>query len=222
MALIRVLVQAGHVAPREPGHETETGTKREQEFTLTIRDRLVKMLADDGRFDPIPVPGDIPDGIKVDAAIFEHGDGSANAAATGFSFGYPTYPVNKKLADLIAIEYLKLPGHPPHHADNYTAGLRDYYGYRRTVTDGPEVLVESGFLTNPAEQAWLFANLDQLAAAQYRALLAYFGLELPDDGEWQPGEPIWQNLPGDKPKPKWFWDAVKELDRRRKLSGQGV
>ena len=217
MTLLRVLVQAGHVAPREPGHESETGTTREQEFTLALRDRLVKMLADDGRFETIPVPGDIPDGIKVDAAIFEHGDGSANPAATGFSFGYPQYAVNKQLADAILTEYLKLPGHPPHHADNYTPGLRGYYGYRRVVTDGPEVLVESGFLTNPQEQAWLFGNLDNLAAAQYRALLTYFGLPLPDDG-WTPGDPPWLNLPGPKPKPPWFWEALEEYNRRVALS----
>jgi N-acetylmuramoyl-L-alanine amidase len=38
------------------------------------------------------------------------------------------------------------------------------------------VLVESGFLTNPSEQAWMFANVDHLASAQYRAILRYFGL----------------------------------------------
>ncbi len=80
--------------------------------------------------------------------------------------------------------------------------------------------MEHGFLTNPAERRWLFSNLDNLAAAEYRAILKYFGLSLPQDNTWQPGEPIWQNLPGPKPKPDWFWDAVKELDRRRDLLGQ--
>lgn len=215
--MIRVLVQAGHIAPREPGFESGTGTTREQEFTRALRDRLVKMLEDDGRFEAIPVPGDIPDGIKVDAALFEHGDGSANPAATGFSFGYPAYTVNKKLAGLIAEEYAKLPGAPRHGRDNYTPGLREYYGYRRVITSGPEVLVESGFLTNPKEAAWMFANLDELAAAQYRALLRHFALPLPADDEWEPGDPIWQNLPGPKPKPAWFWVAEAELERRRKL-----
>lgn len=27
---------------------------------------------------------------------------------------------------------------------------------------------------------------------------------------------VWDDLPGEKPKPPWFWEAVKELDRRRK------
>lgn len=213
----RIVVQAGHVAPREPGFESGTGTTREQELTLAMRTRLCRILAEDGRFEPIPVPGDIPNGIKCDAAIFLHGDGSASAAATGFSLGYPAGAVNKRLADLIADEFMKLPGHPPHHADNYTGGLREYYGYSRVDTDGPEVVVEHGFLTNPKEQAWIFANLDELASAQYRALLAYFAMAIPDSDEWEPGDPIWQNLPGPRPKPGWWWDDQEEMDRRRKV-----
>jgi N-acetylmuramoyl-L-alanine amidase len=200
MTKLRVLVQAGHIAPREPGFESGTGTVREQEFTRLIRDKLIAALREDGRFEPIAVPGDIPDGVRVDAALFEHGDGSASKSASGFSFGYPDDPVNKRLADLIASEYLKLPGHPPHHPDNYTPDLRGYYGYRRVISDGPEVLVESGFLTNPSEQAWMFANVDHLAAAQYRALLRYFGLPASRSNDWNPGDPLWLNLPGPRPE----------------------
>lgn len=214
----RIVVQAGHAPPREPGHEKETGTTREIELTTGIANRLVKMLDDDGRFDGIWQPGDLQDGIKCDAALFLHGDGAASPAATGFSFGYPTYAVNRQLAELIEDEFVRLPGHPPHHADNYTGGLRHYYGYSRVNTPGPEVLVEHGFLTNPAERAWLFANLDELAGAEYRAILKFFKMPIPSDDEWQVGDPIWQNLPGPKPKPAWFWDAQEELERRRKLS----
>jgi len=34
---------------------------------------------------------------------------------------------------------------------------------------------------------------------------------------WVKGDPIWQDLPGQKPKPAWFWAALKEMDRRRGL-----
>jgi hypothetical protein len=33
--------------------------------------------------------------------------------------------------------------------------------------------------------------------------------------DWKPGDPIWENLPGPRPKPDWFWDALEEIDRRR-------
>jgi len=215
MSKRRILVQAGHNPPREPGFESGTGTTREIEFTKLVADRLIKMLDDDTRFDGIYSPGDIPNGIKCEGAVFIHGDGSASQSASGFSLGFPAGAPNKKLASLIADEYVKLPGHPPHHTDNYTGGLRGYYGYSRVSTFGPEVLVECGFLTNPGERAWMFANVGNIAAAIYRALLRYFNLPVEDDAEWKPGDPIWQNLPGPKPKPDWFWDAIEALDKRR-------
>jgi N-acetylmuramoyl-L-alanine amidase len=173
---LKILIQKGHVAPREPGFEGGTGTVREQELVTLIANRLDLMLRMDGRFETVVVPGDIPDGIRVDAALFLHGDGSANRESSGFCFGYPDYQVNKKLAALIADEFEDIPGHPPHHKDNYTRNLSGYYGFSRVATDGPEVLVEHGFLTNPAEQKWLFANVGALARAEYRALLRYFTL----------------------------------------------
>ncbi len=178
---MRVLVQAGHVSPREPGFESGTGTTREAEFALALQQALGLLFALDPRFEMIPVPGDIPNGIKVDAAIFLHGDGSANASSSGYCFGYPEYPINVKLARLIQAEYEKIPGHPPHRTDNYTGGLRGYYGYSRVDTFGPEVLVEHGFLTNPGERLWMFANISKIAVAEYTALCRFFALTPFDD-----------------------------------------
>lgn len=175
MALLKVLVQKGHVSPREPGFEGGTGTTREQELATLIADELAAFLRSDGRFEPIVVPGDIPDGIQVSAALFLHGDGSANPASSGYCFGYPQHATNKELADLIGREFDLIPGHPPHRMDNYTRNLSGYYGFSRVLTIGPEVLVEHGFLTNPAERLWLFANVKALARAEYRALCSYFG-----------------------------------------------
>lgn len=190
----RVLVQAGHVAPREPGFEGGTGTRGEQELVADIQARLVNLLRADSRFQPIPTPGDIPDGIRVDAAVFLHADGSGNAKASGFSFGYPRHPVNKRLADLVAAEFFALSGEPPHHTDNYTADLRGYYGYSRTITDGPELLIEHGFLTNPKEAAWLRSHTADLAQAEYRALLRYFRLG-PVEPKTRFRYGVWAELP---------------------------
>lgn len=220
MARKKIVVQAGHAPPREKGHEKQTGAYREIEFTTLVANALVTAINDDPRLEGVFVPGDIPNGVRCDAFISEHGDGSGSPSKRGFCFGYPSHAVNKRLADLIATEYLKLPGHPPRGTDNYTADLRGYYGFGLVNTPGPEVLVESGFLSNAVDRAWMFGNIEEIAAAQYRGLLRFFNLSLPDDDVWQPGEPVWQNLPGPKPKPKWFWDAVTELDRRRKIVGE--
>lgn len=182
----RVLVQAGHQRPLEPGHEGATGAPGEADLVAKIQASLVTVLGGDPRFEPVPVPGRIPGGIEVDAAIFLHADGATSPLAQGYCFGYPLFPVNKRLADLIAAEIESLPGHPPRRADNYTVNLAKYYGFRRVVTEGPEVVVEHGFVTNPAERTWLREHVASLAAAEYRAFCRFFGLE-PRRTPAQPG-----------------------------------
>jgi N-acetylmuramoyl-L-alanine amidase len=54
--------------------------------------------------------------------------------------------------------------------------MAHYYGYRLVDTDGPEVLAEHGFLTNPDERKWLKAHVHELAEAHYRALCKYFDI----------------------------------------------
>jgi hypothetical protein len=232
--ILDLLVQKGHVAPREPGLEAATGTPREQELVTLIADALAGLLALDGRFAPVVVPGDIPDGIAVDGALFLHADGSVSPTASGFSFGYPSFEANRRLAELIAAEFERLAGHPPRRRDNLTADQRGYYGYSRVATLGPEVLVEHGFLTNPGERLWLFANVDRLAAAEYRALCAFFGFDPRADRPerpWPVPLPAWVwpwmawrlagAPPGQRPAsaprlvPLWAWARLQALLRAR-------
>lgn len=175
----RVLIQAGHAYPREPGFEGGTGTAGEIEYVVDIRDRLAALLRKDGRFDVTTTPGDIPNGWVGDAALYEHCDGSGNPSSHGFSAGFQDGN-GQRLAAAISRRYLEL-GHPGgHHADNYTADLRGYYGFSRTVATF-EVIWENGFLTNPAEAAWLRANIQELAQAQYEALLEIFQMTPPKE-----------------------------------------
>ena len=172
----RILVQAGHQAPREPGHETATGAPGEVELVTDIKHALVRLLEHDTNFHPVPMPGRIPRGTRVDAAIFLHADGAANTAVRGYSMGFPTFEVNRRLAHMIAHEFEKLPGHPPRRHDNNTVNMAEYYGYALVDTPGPEVLVEHGFVTNPQEHRWLKRHVDELAKAEYDALLRFFHL----------------------------------------------
>src|ERR1700754_3920468 len=118
----KILVQAGHLAPRMPGKlANQTGTNGEIEFDKKVRDKVVALFRRDSRFEPIPMPGAIPWGIKCDAAIFLHCDGVTNQSAHGISFGFDDrYPVNKRLADLIWHEFEQIPGHPVRRVDNGT------------------------------------------------------------------------------------------------------
>jgi hypothetical protein len=185
MLMMRILVQAGHMPPLQPHHETQTGAPGEAKLVADIQHALVGLLEADENFDPLPMPGRItPDGVHVDGAVYLHADGAAAASARGFSLGFPDFEVNRRLADLIAHEIEKLPDRPPRRPNNNTADMAQYYGFRHVATQGPEVLVEHGFVTNPAEHAWLKRNVKQIAGAEHAALRSFFGLPPipPDNG----------------------------------------
>jgi N-acetylmuramoyl-L-alanine amidase/Mannosyl-glycoprotein endo-beta-N-acetylglucosaminidase len=176
----RILVQAGHNKPMQPGHTSETGAAGEAELVARIQKRLVAILQSDTRFEPLPKPGLIPNHTKADAAVYLHGDG-AGPTATGFSFGFPDKTasekaVNKKLANLIAAEFAKIPGHPHRRADNGTDDAHFYYGFGLVDSAGPETLIEHGFLSNPTEKQWMQRHVPQLARAEYVAICRFFGL----------------------------------------------
>lgn len=174
----RVLVQAGHQKPLDPHHSTQTGAAGEAELVAKIQKRLVALLRRDSRFDPLPMPGLIPPGTEADAAVFLHADGAADPRASGFSFGFDErFAVNKKLADLIAEEFARIPGHPNRRRDNGTEDEHQYYGFNRVRSDGPETLVEHGFVSNPGERAWMDSHVPQLARAEYVAICRFFGLQ---------------------------------------------
>jgi hypothetical protein len=174
---LRVLVQAGHLLPLEPTING-LGAKGEVELNTKIRDALVTLLNHDSRFDGIPAPGNLPDGIHVDAALFLHCDGGP-AAARDFRFRFPERGEHKTTAGRVRSEFLKLPeGHPPgNRPDNNTPDEHHYYGFNhgRVLTDSM-CLVEHGFVSNPTEHAWLKAHVGDLARAEYVALCHHFAI----------------------------------------------
>lgn len=173
----RILIQAGHKAPRDPRLEAQTGTPGEIEFVSKVQHALVDRLRHDAALQPVPVPGKIDPAVKVDAALFLHADGVSSPSARGFCFGFPPeYEVNRRLAHLIAQEYQKIPGAPPRRTDNPTGDAAHYYGFALVDTPGPEVLIEHGFLTNPQDREWLNTHIAQIAEAEHNAIRRYFGL----------------------------------------------
>jgi hypothetical protein len=173
----RILVQAGHQRPPQPGFEAQTGAPGEAELVADIQHALVSLLNQDPNFRGIPAPGHIDPNVDVDGALYLHADGFDDPSAGGYSVGYPPgFAVNSHLAQLIADEIEKIPGHPRRRPDNNTNDMRFYYGYGIVRTPGPEVLVEHGFVTNPAEHQWLTAHVDELARAEHNALRRFFGL----------------------------------------------
>lgn len=188
---VRVVVQVGHESPRHPGHEDSTGAAGEVEMVRKIGAALMAELRADPRFRPRLVPGKVPidlgnDPAPVDAFIALHCDGSGDQGVDGFSLGFPPHAVNKKLADQIGKEFRAF-HRSSRRPDNNTANMREYYAWDLVRTPGPEVLVEHGFVSNPDERRWLNDHVDELAAAEHRALVAFFGLDEPRP---TPDEPV--------------------------------
>jgi hypothetical protein len=175
----RIMVQAGHQRPLQPHHLTQTGAPGEAELVAKIQGKLVELLNADAHFHGVPMPGLIDEGVHVDGAVFLHADGAANHSASGYSLGFPVngdpQHVNRRLANLIAEEIEKIPGHPHRRPDNNTKDMAQYYGFGHTHTPGPEVLVEHGFVTNPHEHDWLNRHVSQIAHAEFTAIRRFFG-----------------------------------------------
>lgn len=195
----RLLIQAGHLSPREPGFEDGTGTNGEQDLARKIRAALVRLLRTDGRFAVFTCGGRIPNPrpFKCDLFLSLHADGAAKKTASGYCYGYPETSVqSRNLAAALSRQYDLIPRRPPRWTDNYTRNLSRYYGFSSRRVDAPvKVLVEHGFLTNPQERAWLFANVERIARAHYRAILAYYGMKPPAAAKPKPRpEPVRVNI----------------------------
>lgn len=57
----RILIQAGHKPPLEPGHERQTGADGEVQFTTALQERLVAVLGTDDRFAEVTLAVGGPD-----------------------------------------------------------------------------------------------------------------------------------------------------------------
>lgn len=229
-----ILIQQGHVHPREKGFEDGTGATGEQEVVRKIGVALAGILGKDSRFTAKVIPGAIPLEVKsgafqVDAFLSLHCDGSRDPNRRGWGVGYPAGKVNQRFAALVAEEIARF--HPSERIrDNYTPNMSGYYGWSRVPTPGPEVLVEHGFVSSPAERKYLLDNIERFARAEYMALLRFYDLPVkppkpagswitPEEARdaWDATVPIWKDLPGPRGKPEWFWQADKELQRRRSV-----
>jgi N-acetylmuramoyl-L-alanine amidase-like protein len=176
----KILLQKGHHAPRERGFEDGTGAAGEQEVVGVLVDVVAAKLKADKRFTVRVIPGAVPANVKsggdeVDAFVSFHCDGSSDSNRKGWGVGYPIDPINRGFAQRFAAEYARI--QPSKRlSDNYTDNMLFYYGWSRVPTSGPEILVEHGFVSSPAEKRWLLANADQIADCYYKALLAEFDL----------------------------------------------
>ena len=181
--MIRILIQAGHNRPMQPGHETQTGTGGEAVFAAKMQSTLADVFLADGRFHVDAIPGLMPSPAwSGDVFLALHCDG-AGPTAHGFGFGWPGNGRDPgrgpELAARVGKGFAAIPHPGGHHSpDNYTDGERGYYGWGHT-TAPTKLLIEHGFMTNPSERVWLNGHIPEMAAATYAAVLEHVGLKTP-------------------------------------------
>jgi hypothetical protein len=170
----KIILQVGHEAPREPGHEGATGAAGEVEFNRIVAQAIEKRIVCDKRFSVRIIPGRIPDDIRNnpragDVFISLHCDGSNDPRRGGWGIGFPDHEVNRRLARHLKVEFDKF-----HRSGfigwNYTPNMSGYYAWNDLDIPGPEILVEHGFVSNPVERAWLHRTRHRFAEAYYQAI----------------------------------------------------
>lgn len=175
------LIQAGHqgkVRNSGDGTKPSHGTgglpgPDDDEYKLTpiVANKTCDILREAG-YTVIREDAFFDQPYKVKVAVFLHFDGSGTPCASGASVGYPPGSPsgsNKPTADLwreVYKEVWPFKWRP----DNFTSGLRGYYGYRWTNTEVAEFLVEFGELTCPEQNVWLVRHVRDGYLAK---LLAY-------------------------------------------------
>lgn len=168
----RLVVQMGHVGrPRYAGDLLSVGTAGEQDFTRRCGEAAMRLLhgrngwtvsvinADPG-YPQYTAMGGNPEYYRGDAFVAFHCDGSENTARDGASYGHQN-TAGRDFAQATKAAYLRLTGRPASwlEPDNYTGNLAGYYGVSNAIKVGNPraIIMECGFLTNPADRAMLLA-----------------------------------------------------------------
>jgi hypothetical protein len=124
------------------------------EATSVLREAGVSVIKSDASIK------NSPQKFNVKVAVFVHFDGSKNPNAGGASVGYD-HDSDRDAATAwkqLYSNYYTFGW----HADNYTKDLEGYYGFRNTVTQDAEFVIELGTLSNLQEAQWLKPRLQWL------------------------------------------------------------
>lgn len=142
------VLQKGHV-PRTRG---ATGAPGEQAYSTAVCNEAAARLRSLGHTVHV-IPADPVSWPTGDVFVAVHYDGSNNKSARGASVGYRN-AAGQHWAHRWKVAYQRLGWFGGFRQDNYTAGLRGYYGTGRSRTNASFIL-EGGFGSHPTEGAFL-------------------------------------------------------------------
>jgi hypothetical protein len=177
----RVGCQLGHV-PRTSGFTGTGGCcgETEQEYVKRLFNKVEPKLRAAGHA-PIKILADPPSYPAMDVFVAFHCDGSEDPKSRGCSFGFHDQLANaaasKKFGDRWRAEH-NAAGYPGgNRATNYTIDIAHYYALRPALNAGAKqgICIEFGFLTNRKDNDWLIENVDRVANALVRTVVAFHG-----------------------------------------------
>ena len=157
-----VLIQAGHEGRSSGATGADSVWGSELEWTPIVADEATKMLRSAG-INVIREDAYLDSSkYKVSLAIFIHFDGARPACKSGASIGYDDMS-DKPAADHWKELYSQ---YWPFQwmDDNFTRNLRNYYGYKYTITSDAELVLELGELSCKDQALWLKPRLRWLGA----------------------------------------------------------
>lgn len=156
-----VLISAGHEGrpascARFPKRACNLGAAGERDWTPVVADEVASVLRAHG-VSVLREPADFNGAYQVDAAIFIHFDGAVSPCSSAASIGYHDARFHTAATEWRSLyrEYFPFGFEP----DNFTKGLRDYYGYRQVHATDASLVLELGEVTCPSQRAWLAKRL---------------------------------------------------------------
>ena len=193
----RVGIQVGHWKTEELPDELArlrtsvgavVGEYTEVDVNMVVAEQVAAQLQNEGITVDL-LPATIPPAYEADAFISIHADGSTSTATNGFKLAtsWRTSRASQQLHDAIRTEYATATGLP--WDSSITVNMRGYYAfsyYRFTHTVArttPSVIVEMGFLTNPADRALMLNEPERVASGITQGILRYLSERDPNDRE---------------------------------------
>ena len=172
-----VLISAGHEGrpancAHFPQHKCNLGAAGEREWTPTVADEATKILREHG-VSVVRLPADFEGTYRVKAAIFIHFDGSNPPCGSRASVGYPSAQGDSEAKAWRALYGKYWPF--GFQLDDFTEGLREYYGYRQVQARDGVLVVELGEITCPVQHGWLQPRLQWEGALLARFLSRQVG-----------------------------------------------
>lgn len=189
---LRVGLQVGHWKLDEVPEELKGlrrtsgafgGGKREWEVNLAIAKALAPLLEAKGIIVDI-LPATVPEDYIADAFISIHADGSPDPNISGYKAASPRRDMTGKSDELVSLlheEYGKVTN--MRQDVNITRRMTGYYAFnwrRYEHSIHPmttAVIMETGFLTSPADQRILIHNPARSAQGMANAIFKFFDIE---------------------------------------------